>query len=473
MTVGLFDWRGDLIDEEFMRKVLADVGVVPMHELVRRLREGDAARWHGSMTMADTVVGAHRDASERSGKMLQALESSWSGAAADAAAEKIRTGARATQLSAEVYAHNARQYTDGAYTFDTIKQQLPTIAEKPPERDVVDILTPWDTDTEDRINQHKADVERARQIYQGYEQAMQSAQQSVMRDFGSLDAFEGELGTLDHDKSSTVKDAGTGIMTFDEPTGHGEPAGRTEATGPTSSPRTGSPSFGQQATVGGSSATPDFGTPQMPGSSRPDSGTSASGYVPPEVTRPAATAPNFSTPGYNPGPGFGPGGSNPSSPHQPPGFGPAGPHAFGPSGGGPSAGGGGRFSMPGRGGVPGGLPGGGAAGAGTAGGPGGTGAPGSGKATGSAPFGPAGGGRAAAAGGFPVGGPAGAAGGRGAMPMGAMGGGAGRGGQGGGDEEHQRQYVQASDEAFALTEDGEVLRDPVTGNAVAPPTIGG
>ncbi|EHK82832.1 hypothetical protein SZMC14600_19974, partial [Saccharomonospora azurea SZMC 14600] len=45
--------------------------------------------------------------------------------------------------------------------------------------------------------------------------------------------------------------------------------------------------------------------------------------------------------------------------------------------------------------------------------------------------------------------------------------------QGGGDEEHQRQYVQSTDEAFALTEDGEALRDPVTGNIVAPPTIGG
>ncbi|KID27978.1 hypothetical protein HQ32_03187 [Prauserella sp. Am3] len=57
------------------------------------------------------------------------------------------------------------------------------------------------------------------------------------------------------------------------------------------------------------------------------------------------------------------------------------------------------------------------------------------------------------------------------MPMGAMGGGAGRG-QGGDDEEHQRQYVVSTDEAFALTEDGEVLRDPTTGNVVTPPTIG-
>jgi len=58
------------------------------------------------------------------------------------------------------------------------------------------------------------------------------------------------------------------------------------------------------------------------------------------------------------------------------------------------------------------------------------------------------------------------------MPMGAMGG-AGRGGQGGDDQEHQRQYVQATDEAFQLTEDGQVLRDPNTGHVITPPTIGG
>ncbi len=56
--------------------------------------------------------------------------------------------------------------------------------------------------------------------------------------------------------------------------------------------------------------------------------------------------------------------------------------------------------------------------------------------------------------------------------MGAMGG-AGRGGQGGDDQEHQRQYVQATDEAFQLTEDGQVLRDPNTGHVITPPTIGG
>jgi hypothetical protein len=59
------------------------------------------------------------------------------------------------------------------------------------------------------------------------------------------------------------------------------------------------------------------------------------------------------------------------------------------------------------------------------------------------------------------------------MPMGAMGGGAGRG-QGSEDQEHKRNYVQATDEVFSLVdEQGEKLRDPETGHLIAPPTIGG
>ncbi|MGW9309874.1 hypothetical protein ACWGPQ_17910 [Saccharomonospora azurea] len=425
------------------------------------MHEGDASKWHEAASKADAIVNAHHEASDRSRRMLQVLESSWTGAGADAAANKIRMGAQATQTSAEVYASNARVYTDGAHTFDTIKRELPPVAEKPPERDVIDVLTPWDTDTEDQINQHKADVERARQIYQSYEQTMQSAQQHVVTDFGSLDTFDGELGKIERDKSSAAKDAGTGIRTFDEPT----------------SSRSSSPSSSQPVTTGGpmstsgptAGPTPGYSTPHLTGSPQPSSSTSASGYVTPDIGRPAAAAPNYSTPpSFGPGTNVGPGGNNP---YHAPTFGPGGtPVRFGPgAGGGPGsagpAGGGGRFSAPGMGGMGGGakgMPGGGPA-------PGGPGAPGVGRTVGAAPFGPAGGGPVA---GGVAGGAAGAAGARGGMPMGAMGG-AGRGGQGGGDEEHQRQYVQSTDEAFALTEDGEALRDPVTGNIVAPPTIGG
>lgn len=54
--------------------------------------------------------------------------------------------------------------------------------------------------------------------------------------------------------------------------------------------------------------------------------------------------------------------------------------------------------------------------------------------------------------------------------MGAMGGAGGRG-QGTEDSEHQRNYVQDTDEAFSFDGDDE-LRDPQTGQMIMPPTIG-
>ncbi|WP_298178749.1 hypothetical protein [Saccharomonospora sp.] len=457
--MGLFDGVEKTLQKN-LNDVLASRGMVPLHELVRRIHEGDASKWHEAATKADSVVQAHQDASERSRKMLQVLESSWTGEGADAAANKIRMGAKAAEISADVYAANARQYTDSAYAFDNIKQQLPSIAESPPERGFVDVLTPWDTDTEKQINQHKADVERARQIYEGYEQAMQSAQQSVVKDFGpldSLDTFDSELGTIERDESGSAKSSGTGIRTFNEPDSS-LPAG------PSVSGGSSIPSPVSGSVPGGSTQTPSFQTPSLPGSSQPNDSTSASGYVPPEVSRPA---PGYAPPNLNPSTGFGPGSGGSGTPNTP-GFGSIGaPGGFGPAGGSSTVGGvGGRFSAPGIGGVPGGA--GGVAGGGAGGAAPGVGA---GRGTGAVPFGPAGSGGPGAVGG-PAGGASGAAAGRGAMPMGAMGG-AGRGGQGSEDQEHQRQYVQATDEAFLLTEDGEVLRDPTTGHAIAPPTIGG
>src|SRR5690606_34214531 len=114
VTMGLFDGGGKTLQKN-LNDIMASRGMVPLHELVRRIHEGDSSKWHEAATKANSVVEAHQDASERSMKMLQVLESSWTGEGADAAAEKIRAGAKATEMAAAVYAANARRYTDSAY----------------------------------------------------------------------------------------------------------------------------------------------------------------------------------------------------------------------------------------------------------------------------------------------------------------------------------------------------------------------
>lgn len=93
--------------------------------------------------------------------------------------------------------------------------------------------------------------------------------------------------------------------------------------------------------------------------------------------------------------------------------------------------------------------------------------PGPGRGSGAAPFGTS----ATPGQGAVRPGAAGAVGRGGVAPMGAMGAPGGRG-QGAEDSEHQRNYIEDTDEAFSFGEDDEEWRDPETGHIVTPPTIG-
>lgn len=433
--MGLFS-IDDAAMAEIVRRVVAGQGIVPIPELVRRVHQGDSSQWHEAVTKADGLVQGHNDTGDRGARMLQTLESSWTGDGADAAAGKIRGGVKAAQLSSEVYGSNARHYTDNAYAFESLKTQLTPMAEQAPERSTWDTLTPWDTDQEDQINRYRAQLEQNRQTYQAYEQAVKSSQAGVQHDYGDLSSLNGDFGDIKIEQGASKNS--TDNTTFDEPRA-GQPTGGVPG------------SSTSHLGAGGSQSAPTTTSGWQPGGS-----TSPSGYPAPNVTAPAASAPS-----HSPVTGFGPGSGGNNHPSVP-GLGQGGTAlGLGPTSGGSTTTGG-RFSAPGTGagGSGSGNAGGRLGGGGSGGAPGNLGA---GKGSGAGTFGPGGQSPGSAAGGG-----AGARGG-----MGAMGGaGAGRG-KGSEDEEHKRQYVQDSDEPFKLNETGEVLRDPDTGNVVTPPTIGG
>lgn len=433
-------------------------------ELVRQVKAGSATEWESGVQVARQLAESHAEISDRGRRALTVLESAWTGGGAEAAQAKIKPAIEATHEAANTYEDNARTLADGASTFDQLKSALIPMPDAPPTRNFYDKITPWDTDTEDAINEFKHLEEQNRRIYESYEQSTRSMSQQIRIDYGQLDdEFDTDLAIAEDD--SAGKGKGTGTITFHESggaqgtTGPGFSGGVGSGGGGFSPP----PSVPAASGSGGGTLTP---TPSPSGGSS----TSLSGFQPP-----TDTPPSYRPGGYQP-PSFAPGqAGTPGGPGTPGGFGPVG--GFGPAGGfGPTGGGFGPGGGAGAGGFrPGGFgPTGGAGGVGGAGGAGGAGGPGGavagpGRGTGVAPFGPG-----AQAGPQPVGQPgAGAAGRPGAMPMGAMGGGAGRG-QGSEDQEHKRNYVQATDEVFSLVdEQGEKLRDPETGHLIAPPTIGG
>lgn len=468
-----------------------------IQDIVKKVHSGHSGSWNNAVSTMGEVTGGHDEVSKHGQKLLQALESSWSGAGAEGAAAKLKQGMKAAEASSKVYSQNQQFYTDNAAAFDNVKRSLPSLPEQEPDPGFLDSLAPWETDTQAQAKKYQADIEQARQTYSKYEGNVVKAGQDVDGNFGNLQEFDGKLGDIERDASTTVKDSGSGVVDINEPgSGGGSNGGSVDGGG--AGPVGGGSRVGDGSVPGGvpgggvtgGGAVPGSQSPQYAGSgTSPNDTTGTSSYVSPDAARAGGgTYPTPGTPGIpgqGGGSGFGPGGSNSGTGFGPmgspaAGFGPGGSAGAGSAGGGSPVGGG-RLSVPGGGAAGGGAAGGGyssgsggAAGSGGAGSAGGGaaggGGAGAGKMTGAGGgFGPTGSGGAGGAAGGAGGGAAAA--GRGGMPMGAMGG-AGRGGQGGDDEEHQRQYVLPDDEAFALTEDGEVLRDPSTGNVVTPPTIG-
>lgn len=129
-------------------------------------------------------------------KALAVLESSWSGDGADAAGGKSRDGVKVAMLSSKAYNANARTYADNTNALEAVKRQLTPMPDQAPERGAVDVLTPWDTGTDDQVNQYTAQLEQNRQAFQAYEQSAKSAQSNLR----------------------------TGVVTFNEP-GTGEQTG--------------------------------------------------------------------------------------------------------------------------------------------------------------------------------------------------------------------------------------------------------
>ncbi|MEY7970978.1 hypothetical protein AB8O38_03130 [Saccharomonospora xinjiangensis] len=438
-------------------------GGVAIPELVRRVLAGNSAEWHGGAACAGELSTEHAQVSDRGRRALTRLESAWTGSGADAARDRIMPAVEATYQASSTYESNARTLTDTAGAFDRLKSEVVPMPDQPPTRGLWDSITPWDTDTEDEINRYRELEQQNRRVYEAYEQYTRSASGQVINDYGQLDDFdsdvtvkdtrgfersaESELRTLD--RRQVTDDTGTRNTTADTAEKDASRDSGRSADDPADSGQERDAPTGERrgSHEGSGSGDPSPARAHAGGEftggragdavTSPTSSTSLSGYQPPadSTYRPSAYQPSQFIPAAQPA------STGSQSPL--------------PIAGGAPVGGSGSAS--GSGVAAGGV----RPGAGPAGG-----TPGAGRGSGAAPFGsspsPAQGMNRPGAGG-----PAGRA---GSAPMGAMGGAGGRG-QGAEDSEHQRNYVQDTDEAFSFDGDDE-LRDPQTGQMIMPPTIG-
>ncbi|WP_290057213.1 hypothetical protein [Amycolatopsis solani] len=241
-------------------------------------------------------------------ELTSGLESAWTGGASDAARERLQPlTASATSASATLDRNSTLAQTQ-IDQFHQMKNSLhPDVTDQPPTRSAWDVATPWNTDTEDKINQYNRKAQENVERYNAY--SRQSSTNTAARtiDYGQLREYTGG--------EFTVRDPKKPV----EP----PPKKRTPGGGDDKRP------IGAQVQPPavhppvvpppGQVAPPGQVTP--PGWHPPgvDDSVRAQSYVPPSTQFP---------PGYQP-PATGPGGFGPGS-GSPGGFGPG----FGPGGGG-------------------------------------------------------------------------------------------------------------------------------------------
>jgi hypothetical protein len=413
------NWSGDLFSGNLGTQA------APVPEVVKQVLGGGSSSWTENSGTSQLVSNTHSQVAARLSTMLNNLEPAWTGAAAEGARQRTRDFTTVIDSASAAFNVNGNNVADAATGFNNAKGSMDAMG-SPPDKGFFDIVTPWDTDTEDAINTYNQKAEKNLGIYNTYAAHLDGQASGLRTDYGQIspafgDSSDSSTGTSG---GQSRRDTAHSIKT----PGGGTHSGSTPMLTPPVTPPPGgvSPPGGHGVDVPAAAYTPPG---SGPGSDLGGGGTSTAGYTPPSALPPLGNLPG-GTP-FTSGPGGAVGGFGPGSGGLDYLGGPGG---VGGLGGGNSAGGG---------------PGGGAAGGGRQ--------TGAGRGfTGESVRGPGGGvGRAGASG----------AGGAGGMGPG------GRGGKKDDDKEHQRKYVQDTETLF--TDEDRKLPDPTTGLPPVPPVIGG
>ncbi|MEV6625257.1 hypothetical protein AB0M83_00135 [Amycolatopsis sp. NPDC051106] len=345
-------------------------------------------------------------------ELTSGLESAWTGGASDAARERLQPLTASAVSASTTLDRNATLSQAQIDQFHQMKNSLhPDVTDQPPTRSAWDVATPWDTDTEDKINQYNRKAAENVERYSSYAQQSSSNTAARTIDYGQLREYTGG--------DFTVRDPKKPVEPPPRKRTPGGDDDRDRSIGaqvqppPAVHPPVVPPPPPGEVTPPGQVTPPGSHTVGV------DDGVRAQSYVPPATQYP---------PGYQP-PGTGPGGFGPGS-GSGGGFGPGFGSGFGPGSGG--------------------------FGPGSSSGASGAGARGPGAATGA---GVPGEGRPGAAGGVR----GGAAGKPGSPGMGGMGHGA-KGGKGEEDAEHQRaSYLVEADPESVFGGSDERTVPPVIG----------
>ncbi|NBH09874.1 hypothetical protein, partial [Amycolatopsis sp. SID8362] len=239
-------------------------------------------------------------------ELTSGLESAWTGGASDAARERLQPLTASATSASTTLDRNSTLAQAQIDQFHQMKNSLhPDVTDQPPTRSAWDVATPWDTDTEDKINQYNRKAQENVERYTAYSNQSSSNTAARTIDYGQLREYTGGDFTVQDPKKPVEPPPRKRTP------GGGDddrPIGAQVQPPPAVHPPVGPPVV--QPPPPGQVTPPGAHTPGVDDSVR------AQGFVPPSTQYP----PGYQPPGTGPSTGFGPG-SGPGGGFGP-GFGP-------------------------------------------------------------------------------------------------------------------------------------------------------
>ncbi|MFD8497645.1 hypothetical protein [Amycolatopsis sp. NPDC059657] len=174
-------------------------------DLVKQIQEGKGtATLQRARDIGQAQSGQQDQIETDSRQMMSALESAWTGKSSDAARVYVEPLATTAASASESLRNNSNIVQDQIHQFDSLKNTLhKDVTNEAPERGFWDKATPWDTDTEDAIEERNRKVQENLQRYNTYAAQTDANKPAMTTDYGQLTDDQGGDFKLEKEEPPT------------------------------------------------------------------------------------------------------------------------------------------------------------------------------------------------------------------------------------------------------------------------------
>ncbi|RSN44927.1 hypothetical protein DMC64_18770 [Amycolatopsis sp. WAC 04197] len=171
----------------YLQKLQAEGKLIVPADLVRMVKTGP-----GTVSLGEAQRAGALQAQEQQGieadtlAAVARLENAWTGQGGDAARAGLRPLAQAaTEASAALHG-SQNTLADQDHAFQATRDSMVEISATPPQRNVLDVASPWDTDTEVQLNERNAAIQRNNEIYNNFTRTSDGHAQAMPIQFGQI-----------------------------------------------------------------------------------------------------------------------------------------------------------------------------------------------------------------------------------------------------------------------------------------------